>query len=446
MSNNLPLWCSTNPLVYSTNTVLEVGSAQRLATVAESVWCQPWFRLANVQNAGLLNGASGTVGTDCDALWQQNNLHYLSQLVQKLMLGVRIPEQVLRRHFLMLTMMASMRVDVLRYSPARASNLLADLQMLRGGSLAIPAWFSPPFTQPAGQFLAAPLQARLESEALLLMMAQLPQRIVRNPVPLYRWSKQGALEIMEKSANYAHTLKQQCMHNLQDSVEKISSRVNDYVPTQLIGRDKVDSIVENIASFHSQTRFNNHPPMSNPALTAINVLTKLENKIRAFDGVDDVAVLAGDADAEQHSVVAYLVAQNSTPVFVEQLKHYLSTALPITIFPTRIILMDLFPRTSDGRIDRLRLASTHLVQPDEPSDASPRDPIEKSLGGVWKSLLGVEHVGIHESFFDLGGYSITAIRLHKRLKQLFSVSLPIKAIFQYPTIALLATYIKRVIQ
>jgi acyl carrier protein len=72
----------------------------------------------------------------------------------------------------------------------------------------------------------------------------------------------------------------------------------------------------------------------------------------------------------------------------------------------------------------------------------PRDAVEEAVAGVWSEVLGVARVGVHDSFFDLGGHSLLATQVLSRLRQHFSVEIPLRRLFEGPTVATLATSIK----
>jgi acyl carrier protein len=106
------------------------------------------------------------------------------------------------------------------------------------------------------------------------------------------------------------------------------------------------------------------------------------------------------------------------------------------------VVMDSLPLTPNGKVDRKR-----LPEPDPDAVARgeyvpPGTPIEETLAGIWREVLRVERVGVHDNFFDLGGDSITGMRVISRVRQAFEVPIAIGAIFDAPTVAELAEHVE----
>lgn len=122
------------------------------------------------------------------------------------------------------------------------------------------------------------------------------------------------------------------------------------------------------------------------------------------------------------------------------LRKYIKDRLPQYMIPAGFVLMDKFPLTSNGKIDRKALPpfSSENIQPLQ-NTVMPQTETEKALAGIWSELLKVENIGINDSFFDLGGHSLLAIKAVSRIRDLFEVDLPMQALFESPTIAELAS-------
>jgi acyl carrier protein len=107
--------------------------------------------------------------------------------------------------------------------------------------------------------------------------------------------------------------------------------------------------------------------------------------------------------------------------------------------PAAFVLMGELPLTANGKIDRQALP---LVTSDQArhagESAAPRSPTEQALAAIWTELLKVEQVGIEDDFFELGGHSLLAIQLVSRIRDTFSVDLPLRNLFEHPTVAKLA--------
>jgi acyl carrier protein len=147
---------------------------------------------------------------------------------------------------------------------------------------------------------------------------------------------------------------------------------------------------------------------------------------------------AADADKQ---LVAYVVMKNGTRD-TAQLREYLKGRTPNHMVPDTIVPLDALPLTANGKIDRQRLSE--LSKGSNKIDdnfVAPRTQLEEDLAGLWSDILKVERVGINDNFFDLGGHSLLATRLIFRLREHFNVDIPLRALFEAPTVATIAPVI-----
>jgi hypothetical protein len=127
---------------------------------------------------------------------------------------------------------------------------------------------------------------------------------------------------------------------------------------------------------------------------------------------------------------------------VSELRHYLKAKLPEYMLPSAFVLMDALPLTPGGKVDRRLLPAPGPVPPDpERSQVAPRTPVEEGLVAIWSEVLGVSGVGIHEDFFELGGHSLLATQVISRVSRTFQVEVPLRRLFEAPTVADLAVII-----
>jgi thioesterase domain-containing protein/acyl carrier protein len=124
------------------------------------------------------------------------------------------------------------------------------------------------------------------------------------------------------------------------------------------------------------------------------------------------------------------------------LRRQLATTLPEYMVPAALVRTEALPLTPNGKVDRRALPAPEAVAMGEGALATPRDELERQLVEGWSEVLR-RPVGIHENFFELGGHSLLAIRLLSKLKALTGRSLPVSVFFQGPTVAELASYIRR---
>jgi amino acid adenylation domain-containing protein len=127
---------------------------------------------------------------------------------------------------------------------------------------------------------------------------------------------------------------------------------------------------------------------------------------------------------------------------VPRLRAHLASKLPDYMVPSYFVVLDALPLMPNGKVDRQSLPS-----PDAPSPrrgerfAPPRTPTERHLAGVWAETLGLDHVGIHDNFFELGGHSLMVAQIVSRLRGPLTLELPVRSLFERPTVAQLAEYV-----
>ncbi|HEX3526320.1 MAG TPA: condensation domain-containing protein, partial [Thermoanaerobaculia bacterium] len=117
--------------------------------------------------------------------------------------------------------------------------------------------------------------------------------------------------------------------------------------------------------------------------------------------------------------------------------------LPEHLVPSVVVGLASLPRTPNGKLDRKALLAVPVEAAGEITAVAPRTPLEELLAGVWAELLGVEQIGVYDSFFALGGHSLLATRLVSRLREVCHVELPLRAVFEQPTVAALAAALER---
>ncbi len=130
---------------------------------------------------------------------------------------------------------------------------------------------------------------------------------------------------------------------------------------------------------------------------------------------------------------------------VPQLRRHLQEKLPSHMIPSAFVLMETFPLTPNGKVDRQALPSPSFMRPElETHYVAPRDTVEETLVNLWTDVLGVDPIGVHDDFFELGGHSLLATQLTSRIRDAFNVNLPLRALFEAPTIASLKEYLETI--
>jgi amino acid adenylation domain-containing protein len=157
-----------------------------------------------------------------------------------------------------------------------------------------------------------------------------------------------------------------------------------------------------------------------------------------------VTTCGSSAGAVHDRLVAYIVALEKPFPAISALRKAVRDKLPPYMVPTDFTFLDALPLTPNGKIDRLALPAPHGRRRDlEVAFTAPRSDIEKLLADIWAEVLGIDAVGIHDDFFDLGGHSLAASRVISRVLQKFKLNLPLKALFDAPTVARMADVIRQ---
>ena len=158
--------------------------------------------------------------------------------------------------------------------------------------------------------------------------------------------------------------------------------------------------------------------------------------------VNGCAVLAGKDEQGQTDLVAYIVTAKPNGVKPSELRLFLSKRLPLVMIPAGFVFLQQLPLTPNGKVDRRALPAPSPNRPElKETFVAPRTPVEEMLAGVWAQLLHVEQVGIHDNFFGLGGHSLLATQALSRIRTALKVDLPLRKLFEYPTVAEMTAFI-----
>ncbi|WP_373865018.1 amino acid adenylation domain-containing protein [Paenibacillus amylolyticus] len=171
-------------------------------------------------------------------------------------------------------------------------------------------------------------------------------------------------------------------------------------------------------------------------------LGEIETQLQKVEGIRKTTVFARENVSGEKQLCAYYEADCELPA--AELKSVLSQELPAYMIPTYLIQLERLPLTTNGKVDRRSLpAPEESLQPGE-GHTPPRTPLEANLAEIWKSVLGLEHIGVHDNFFDLGGHSLRATTLVSKVHQELNVELPLRDVFRYSTIEQMALALSRI--
>ncbi|WP_330261312.1 amino acid adenylation domain-containing protein [Streptomyces sp. NBC_00539] len=167
-------------------------------------------------------------------------------------------------------------------------------------------------------------------------------------------------------------------------------------------------------------------------------LPEIESVLAAFPGIRQVAVVAREDRPGDKRLAAYLVGDGE--VDVDALTRHARQLLPEYMIPAAVVLLDKLPLTPNNKLDYRALPAPALPTSD---GRPPRSPAEVTLCALFADVLGVRDIGIDDNFFALGGHSLLATRLISRIRTAFDCELPVRALFEAPTVAMLAAQLGR---
>ncbi|QHH20288.1 plipastatin non-ribosomal peptide synthetase PpsC [Bacillus subtilis] len=167
-------------------------------------------------------------------------------------------------------------------------------------------------------------------------------------------------------------------------------------------------------------------------------LGEIESALRQIDGVKEAAVLARTGQSGSKELFGYISVKAGTNA--EQVRSLLARSLPNYMIPAYIIEMETLPLTSNGKLNRKALPEPNFTS--KQTYAPPRNDLEDQLVLIWQEVLGIQRIGIEDSFFELGGDSIKALQVSARLGR-YGLSLQVSDLFRHPKIKDLSPFIRK---
>ena len=166
-------------------------------------------------------------------------------------------------------------------------------------------------------------------------------------------------------------------------------------------------------------------------------LGEIEAALDQHPSVRTAVVLAREDQPGDKRLVAYLVTSGAAPS-VPDLRAFLKARLPEYMVPSAFVTMGALPLTSNGKIDRRALPAPESSGLAASEHVAPRGPVEEAIASIFAEVLRVPRVGARDGFFDLGGHSLLAVQAIGRIRDALGVDLPLRAVFEAPTVADLA--------
>jgi non-ribosomal peptide synthetase component F len=171
-------------------------------------------------------------------------------------------------------------------------------------------------------------------------------------------------------------------------------------------------------------------------------IEEIELALLTHDAIKEAVVVAEETLAGEQRLVAYLVVHGEVIPGNSELRRFLAATLPTYMIPAVFVWLPALPLTPNGKVDRRALpAPSHTSSILDDPFVAPCSPIEQQLADIWATLLGVEKVGRHDNFFDLGGHSLTAAQIASRVRDILHVDVPLRDLLEASTVAAMAAVI-----
>jgi amino acid adenylation domain-containing protein len=172
---------------------------------------------------------------------------------------------------------------------------------------------------------------------------------------------------------------------------------------------------------------------------------EIENLLKNHPAVQQTVVVPQDDKSGDKRLVAYVVASKKPAPSADELRSFLQEKLPEYMVPSAVVHLENLPLTRNGKVDVAALPSPDQVGSlTERIVIAPRNPVEEGLVEIWRQVLQLDQIGVQDNFFDLGGHSLLATQVISRVRSTFRVQLPLRSLFESPTVAGLAEQIAQV--
>ncbi|UFJ41460.1 amino acid adenylation domain-containing protein [Brevibacillus humidisoli] len=167
-------------------------------------------------------------------------------------------------------------------------------------------------------------------------------------------------------------------------------------------------------------------------------LGEIESQLGKHPAIEHVAVVAKEDQHGEKRLAAYFVAAPGMSPTKTELRSFLLKQLPEHMIPSFFVQLAEFPLTLNGKIDRKALPAPIVDETEEDRYVAPRTPLEQELASIWGQVLGYERVGVDDHFMEQGGHSLLATQLISRIRKAYQIELPLRTLFEAPTLGQLA--------
>jgi aryl carrier-like protein len=170
---------------------------------------------------------------------------------------------------------------------------------------------------------------------------------------------------------------------------------------------------------------------------------EIETRLNEHPSVRESVVVAQETADGHKQLVAFVIPPEGQKPAPSQLRHYAGEKLPDYMVPAKVVFLTAFPQTPNRKIDRQALAVMKAAETEPERDFEPPvTAVEQALAGYWRELLSVPRIGRHDNFFERGGDSLLAMHLAAWVREQYEMDLPLRSLFEHPTLAGLAEVIQ----
>ena len=171
-------------------------------------------------------------------------------------------------------------------------------------------------------------------------------------------------------------------------------------------------------------------------------LGEIEARLKTHPQVQDAVVLSRDNQLIAYTVRRSGFIRDEDAAIRTHIRDHLKTTLPDYMIPAHLILLDAFPLTGNGKLDRKALPAPDASQL-QAAFVAPETPLQQELAAIWAEVLKVERVGLHDNFFELGGHSLLAVQLLARVRERLQHEIGLRDLFEQPTLAAFSAAVEK---
>jgi len=169
---------------------------------------------------------------------------------------------------------------------------------------------------------------------------------------------------------------------------------------------------------------------------------EIETALTLHQGVKHVSVIAHTDENGTKRLVAYYASSSATGPTPHELRRFLQEKLPQYMIPSLFVPLASLPLSTNGKVDRSALPAPVFGAADGAFAEAPANQVEKTVLDLWRQVLHVEHIGLDDNFFDIGGDSLLLVAVHSNLQKLLNIEIPVTDLFEYTTVRTLGKHLR----